>query len=134
MTTRATGTFEVKIAPQSLADANADKTLGRMTIDKIYQGDLDATAKGEMLTALTSLKDSAGYVAIEHVAGTLQGRKGTFVLQHTGTMTRGVQSLSVTVVPDSGTGDLAGLSGKMDIKIEPGKHVYDFAYTIVTTP
>ena len=134
MTTRATGTFDVKIAPQALADTNAEKTLGRMTIDKIYQGDLDATAKGEMLTALTSIKDSAGYVAIEHVAGTLQGRKGTFVLQHTGTMTRGVQSLSVTVVPDSGTGDLAGLSGKMDIKIEPGKHVYDFDYAIGKTP
>jgi hypothetical protein len=134
MTTRATGTFEVKISPLALADANADKTLGRMSVDKIYQGDLDATAKAEMLTALTSIKDSAGYVAIEHVSGTLQGRKGTFVLQHTGTMTRGVQSLSVTVVPDSGTGDLAGLSGKMDIEIEPGKHLYDFDYTIAKTP
>lgn len=133
MMTRATGTFEVKLAPQPLADTAADKTLGRMSIDKIYQGDLEATAKGEMLSALTSVKDSAGYVAIEHVNGTLQGRKGTFVLQHTGTMTRGAQSLSVAVVPDSGTGDLAGLSGKMDIKIEPGKHVYDFDYTIAKT-
>jgi hypothetical protein len=131
--TRATGTFEVKLAPQALADTAAEKTLGRMTIDKIYQGDLEATAKGEMLTALTGIKDSAGYVAIEHVSGTLQGRKGTFVLQHTGTMTRGAQSLSVTVVPDSGTGDLAGLSGKMDIKIEPGKHAYDLDYTIAKT-
>ena len=133
MMTRATGTFEVKLAPQPLAGTAAEKTLGRMSIDKIYQGDLEATAKGEMLTALTAVKDSAGYVAIEHVNGTLQGRKGTFVLQHTGTMTRGAQSLSVTVVPDSGTGDLAGLSGKMDIKIEPGKHVYDFDYTIAKT-
>jgi hypothetical protein len=131
--TRATGTFEVKLAPQALADTAAEKTLGRMTIDKIYQGDLEATAKGEMLSALTGIKDSAAYVAIEHVSGTLQGRKGTFVLQHTGTMTRGAQSLSVTVVPDSGTGDLAGLSGKMDIKIEPGKHVYDLDYTIAKT-
>ena len=134
MTTRATGTFEVKLAPQALADSAADKMLGRMSIDKIYQGDLEAVAKGEMLTALTSVKDSAGYVAIEQVSGTLHGRKGTFALQHTGTMTRGVQSLSVTVVPDSGTGELAGLAGTMDINVEPGKHVYDIEYTIAKTP
>jgi hypothetical protein len=131
---RATGTFEVKLAPQTLADSAADSTLGRMSLDKIFQGDLDATAKGEMLTALTSVKDSAGYVAIERVSGTLQGRKGTFVLQHNGTMTRGAQSLTVTVVPDSGTGELTGLSGKMDIRIEPGKHVYELEYTIAKTP
>jgi hypothetical protein len=131
---RASGTFDVKLTPQALADTAADKTLGRMTIDKTYRGDLEGTANGEMLTALTSIKGSAGYVAIERISGTLQGRKGAFVLQHTGTMIRGAQSLTVTVVPDSGTGDLAGLSGKMDIKIDQGKHFYEFAYTITTTP
>jgi hypothetical protein len=131
---RATGTFDVNLAPQALADMAADKMLGRMRIDKTYRGELEGAASGEMLTALTSIKDSAGYVAIERVSGTLHGRKGAFVLQHTGTMNRGAQSLSVTVVPDSGTGDLAGLSGKMDIKIDQGKHSYEFAYTITTTP
>jgi hypothetical protein len=130
---RATGTFDVNLTPQALADMAADKMLGRMRIDKTYRGELEGTASGEMLTALTSIKDSAGYVAIERVSGTLHGRKGAFVLQHTGTMNRGAQSLSVTVVPDSGTGDLAGLSGKMDIKIDQGKHSYEFAYTITKT-
>ena len=134
MTTRASGTFEVKLAPQALADSAADQTLGRMSIDKIFEGDLKGTAKGEMLTALTGIKNSAGYVAIERVSGTLQGRSGTFVLQHTGTMTRGTQSLSVTIVPDSGTGGLTGIAGKMDIRIEPGKHVYELDYTIPATP
>lgn len=104
--------------------------LGRMTIDKQFQGDLEATSKGQMLAAMTAEKGSAGYVAIEKVSGTLHGRKGTFVLQHSGTMNRGDQQLSIAVVPDSGTGELVGLIGKMTIKIEGGKHFYEFQYTI----
>jgi len=101
-----------------------------MTIEKQIHGDLEATSKGQMLTAGTSVKGSAGYVAIERVSGTLHGRTGTFILQHTGTMNRGALQLSITVVPDSGTGQLTGLTGKMDIQITDGKHSYDFAYTL----
>lgn len=134
MTTRASGTFEVKLNPQA-ADEYADgKMLGRMSIDKTFRGDLEGTSKGQMLTALTPVKDSAGYVAIEKVTGTLKGRKGTFVLQHNGIMTRGAQNLALTVVPDSGTDALAGLAGKMDIKIEGGKHSCEFAYTLPKAP
>jgi len=101
-----------------------------MSIDKQFHGDLEATSKGEMLSAMTSVKGSAGYVAIERVSGTLHGRHGTFILQHSGTMTRGAPQLSVTVVPDSATGELVGLTGKMTIKIADGKHSYDFEYTL----
>lgn len=134
MTTRASGTFEVKMNPQAADDYADGKLLGRMSMDKTFGGDLDGTSKGQMLTALTSIKDSAGYVAIEKVTGTLKGLKGTFVLQHSGIMTRGVQNLTLTVVPDSGTDQLAGLAGKMAIKIEGGKHFYEFDYTIAKTP
>jgi hypothetical protein len=127
---RATGTFEVKLNPQQLADKTADATLGRLSIDKQFHGGLEAVSKGEMLSAGTSVKGSAGYVAIEWVSGTLQGRSGAFALQHSGTMTRGAAQLSVTVVPDSGTGQLAGLAGQMTINIVDGKHFYDFDYTI----
>jgi hypothetical protein len=95
-----------------------------MSIDKKFSGDLEATSKGEMLSAMTDVKGSAGYVALERVSGTLHGRNGTFVLQHTGTMTRGAPELSITVVPDSGTGQLVGLASKMTIKIVEGKHFY----------
>ena len=128
MTQHATGTFEVKLNPQD--DKSGDPSLGRMTIDKQWHGDFEGASKGQMLTAGTAVKNSAGYVAIEKVSGTLNGRKGSFVLQHTGTMARGEGQLSVTVVPDSGTDQLEGLTGKMTIKIEGGKHFYDFAYTL----
>jgi hypothetical protein len=102
-----------------------------MGIDKQFHGDLEATSKGQMLTAATDVKDSAGYVAIERVNGTLNGRSGTFALQHTGTMTRGEPQLVITVVPDSGTGQLVGLAGKMTITIAAGgKHSYGFEYTV----
>ena len=101
-----------------------------MTIDKQFHGDLEATSKGEMLSAVGAVKGSAGYVAIEKVTGKLRGRSGSFVLQHTGTMTRGAPQLSITVVPDSGTGDLVGLTGQMTIHIEAGKHSYEFEYTL----
>jgi len=138
LTAHATGTFEVKVAPppgEKAPDPNSgDSSLGRMTIDKQFHGDLEGTSKGQMLTAGTAVKGSAGYVAIERVTGTLQGRSGTFVLQHSGTMTRGAFQLTITVVPDSGTGQLAGLTGTMNIIIADGKHSYDFAYSLPATP
>jgi len=130
MPAHATGPFEVKLNPQTPDGKFEDATMGRMTIDKQFHGDLEATSKGQMLTAMTDIKGSAGYVAIERVTGTLHGRTGTFMLQHTGVMTRGTPQLSVTVVPDSGTGQLLGLTGKMTINMADGKHSYDFDYTL----
>jgi hypothetical protein len=131
--THATGTFEVKIEPQP-ADEKAGAALSRMLLDKQFHGDLEATSKGTMLAAGTTVKGSAGYVAMELVTGTLKGHTGTFVLQHTGIMTRGVPQLTITVVPDSGTGQLVGLTGKMTINIADGKHSYDFEYTLPEAP
>jgi hypothetical protein len=132
MPAHATGPFEVKLVPQ---DDKIDPTLGRMTIDKVFHGDLEGTSKGQMLTASTDVNGSAGYVAIERVTGTLRTsagpRTGTFALQHLGTLTRGTPQLSVTVVPDSGTGQLVGLTGKFDIRIADGKHSYDFEYMLL---
>jgi Protein of unknown function (DUF3224) len=126
--THASGTFNVKLTPQTMIDS--PEGLGRLSIDKQFHGELDATSRGEMLSAGTSVNGSAGYVAIERVTGTLAGKRGTFVLQHTGTMNRGTPQLSITVVPDSGTGELAGLAGTMSIAIEGGQHSYEFDYTI----
>jgi len=124
----ATGTFEVKLKPQT--DENVgDPTVSRMSIDKQFHGDLEGTSKGQML-AVGNPNGSAGYVAMERITGTLAGHKGSFALQHSGTMTRGVPELSVTVVPDSGTGELVGISGKMNIIIADGKHSYEFEYTL----
>ncbi len=134
VTSHATGTFEVKLTPQA-DEAARDMGLGRMSIDKQFHGDLEATSKGYMLSsAATVVKGSGGYVAMERVTGTLKGRTGSFVLQHSGTMTRGTPQLSITVVPDSGTGQLEGLAGTMTIKIDQGKHSYDFEYTRPETP
>lgn len=130
MTEHASGPFEVKLSPQAPGDPSASPAVGRMLIDKTFRGDLQATSKGQMLAAQTAVEGSAGYVAMEQVSGTLHGRSGTFVLQHGGTMTRGAPQLSITVVPDSGTGDLAGLAGSMTIDIADGKHSYRFEYTL----
>lgn len=130
MTTRATGTFEVKLNPQPAYNTIEGALLGRLSIDKEFKGDLAATSKGEMLTAGTSVKNSAGYVAIERVTGSLSGRSGSFALQHNGTMDRGAPQLTIHVVPDSGTGPLAGLAGTMRIEISSGKHSYIFDYTL----
>lgn len=128
---RATGKFDVKITPQASDLAPEGPNLGRMSIDKQYHGDLDASAKGEMITAAgIAVKASAAYSAVERVTGALNGKKGTFALQHTGIMTRGTPSLTITVVPDSGTGELAGLTGKMDIIIEGKEHSYVLDYEI----
>ncbi len=128
--TRATGTFDVKLTPQATDAEARGTTLGRTSIDKEFRGDLAGTGKGEMLSAGTPVKGSAGYVAIERVSGTLVGRRGTFVLQHSGTMTRGAPQLVITVVPDSGTGELEGLAGTMSIIVENGRHSYEFEYTL----
>ena len=116
-----------------MEDKAEGSTLGRMSLDKLFHGDLEATGKGEMLTAGTDT-GSAGYVAIERVTGTLQGRSGSFALMHVGTMTRDAQQLSITVVPDSGAGQLVGIAGKLAITIDDGKHFYDFEYTLPETP
>jgi hypothetical protein len=101
-----------------------------MSLDKQFHGDLEATSKGEMMTAMTEVKGSAGYVAIERVIGTLQGHAGSFVLLHRGIMSGGGQELSLTVVPDSGSAELVGLGGMMEIKIVDGNHFYEFEYTL----
>jgi hypothetical protein len=117
------------VTPQD--DKSEDPLLARMTVDKQYHGDLEGTGKGQMLTAGTDVKGSGAYVAIEKVSGILKGRAGTFVLQHSGTMTNNAPQLAITVVPDSGTGQLKGLAGKMTITIAAGgKHSYDFEYTL----
>lgn len=115
MTTRATGIFEVTLTPQLSYNQTAEAKLGRMSIDKLFRGDLEARSQGEMLSAATEVKGSAGYVAIERVTGVLQGRTGAFTLQHNGTLKRGAPQLTVSVVPDSGTDELAGLTGNMKI-------------------
>ena len=131
MPSHATGTFEVKLNPLSSDVTPEEPHLGRMSIDKQFKGDLEATGAGQMLTAMTDVKGSAGYVAIEKVTGTLQGKKGSFVLQHSGTMAAGQQSLSITVVPDSGTDELSGISGSMTIDIDgDGGHSYGFEYDV----
>ena len=117
MTTCASGTFEVKLNPLPSDEETGGAALGRLALDKQFSGDLEAASKGEMLAVGTAVEGSAGYVAMEHVSGTLHGRSGTFALQHSGTMARGAQQLSVTVVPDSGTGQLVGLSGAMTIQL-----------------
>jgi hypothetical protein len=126
----ASGTFDVKLTPQT--DDKGDPALSRMTIDKQFHGDLEGTSKGQMLAA-GDPRTSGVYVAIEKFNGTLKGRNGTFILHHTGLMTRGAPQLSIEVVPDSGTGQLAGLTGKLTINIVDGKHFYEFEYTLPET-
>jgi hypothetical protein len=127
----AKGAFQVKLVPLAFEGQAADSKLGRMSIDKQISGDLEAVTSGQMLSAITDTKGSAGYVAIERVTGALHGRKGSFVLQHSGTMNRGVNSaLLVSVVPDSGTAELVGLQGTFNIIIADGKHSYEFSYSL----
>ena len=128
---RATGSFEVSLQPLPNTEVTTDSQFGRLLLDKTFSGDLTATARGQMLSAMTTVKGSAGYVAIDHVTGELDGRRGSFVLQHSGSMNRGAQSLSIMVVPDSGTGELTGLSGTLSINIIDGKHFYDFIYSFL---
>jgi Protein of unknown function (DUF3224) len=126
----AKGAFTVKMGPLVFEGQPSESKLGRMSIDKEINGDLIATTKGQMLSSFGEVMGSAGYVAIERVEGVLKGRTGSFVLQHTGTMTKGLPSLSVTVVPDSGTGELAGIAGEFKINAQDGKHEYEFNYSL----
>ena len=129
---KASGSFDVVMKPQSEPDTTPGARLGRMSLDKQFHGDLSGVGKGEILSALTDTEGSAGYVAIERVVGTLHGRKGSFVFQHTGTMNRGAQQLSISVVPDSGSGELSGLSGLFLINNADGNHLYTFEYSLPT--
>lgn len=125
----ASGPFDVKVIPQE--DPSGDTSVGRFTLDKQYHGDLEGSGKGQMLTASTAVKGSGAYVAIERVTGTLKGREGTFALQHMGTMTQNAPQLTINIVPDSGTGQLKGIAGKMNITIAAdGKHSYELEYTL----
>lgn len=130
MSAVAKGTFTVDIKPVVEPNTFEGVALGRMSLDKRFEGDLIGTGKGEMLSALTPLKGSAGYVAIERITGTLHGRSGSFVLQHKGTMDQGAQQLSITVVPGSGTGALAGITGNFKLNIVDGKHFYELEYSL----
>jgi len=127
MPNKTSGEFQVQIVPQQDRDI---PNLARMTIDKTFNGGIEGSSQGQMLSAGTSIKDSAGYVAIERVEGTVDGKKGSFVLQHTATMNRGVPSLSIHIVPDSGTDELTGISGIFTIRRESGKHFYDLEYVL----
>lgn len=130
----ASGTFEVNLTPQASEHNLGIALLCRLLIDKQFHGDLEAVSQGQMLSANTGVPGSAGYVAIERVSGALHGRSGTFVLQHSGIMTRGAPQLTITVVPDSGTAELTGLTGQMDINIAEGNHFYNFTYSFGQTP
>lgn len=126
----AQGSFTVQMTPLGEPDVADGLNLGHLSLAKEFSGDLVATSHGRMLTALTPVKGSAGYVAIERVNGTLQGRSGSFVFQHSGSMDHGAQRLSISVVPDSGTGGLAGISGEFRITITDGQHFYEFDYAL----
>jgi hypothetical protein len=134
VTTRATGPFDVKLNPLDKYDKAEGSLMSRMSLDKQYRGDLAATGVGEMLATGTSVKGSAGYVAIERLTGTLHGKRGTFVLQHSSTLNRGAPTQGISVVPDSGTDQLTGLTGTMEVKIDDGRHLYLFEYTLPGAP
>jgi hypothetical protein len=130
MSNLAKGSFSVEMKPHAEPDVADGVSLGRMALSKRFEGDLVGAGKGEMLSALTPTPGSAGYVAIERVTGTLLGRHGSFVFQHSGTMDQGAQRLSITVVPGSGTGELAGISGDFRLNIVDGQHLYEFEYEL----
>jgi hypothetical protein len=135
LATHASGTFEVKTVPLPADEKVAGLSVGRISLDKQFHGDLEGTSKGEMMTAATTVKGSAGYVAVEQITGKLKGRSGSFTLLHLATMRRGGEfNLTLTVVPDSGTDQLAGLAGSMKIIIDGGKHSYELDYTLPEAP
>jgi hypothetical protein len=126
---KANGTFQVRLQPEPPFDEADGVSLGRVNLDKTFSGPLEGTSVGQMIAARTTIANSAGYVAIERMTGSLDGKRGSFVMQHRGIMDRGTASLLVNIVPDSGTGELRGLSGTMDIRIENGTHFYELEYT-----
>ena len=127
---RATGTFEVSVQPLSNADVSTDPMFGRFLLVKKFSGAFTAEGRGQMLSAGTPVQGSAGYVAIDHITGTLEGKTGAFVLQHVGTMGRGAASMSINVLPDSGTGGLAGIAGTLTIRVVDKQHYYDLDYSL----
>lgn len=129
----ARGDFDVKMTPEAVDRGDGAVTVSRLALDKQYRGDLAATGSGTMLSANTPVQGSAGYIAIERVSGTLHGRTGSFVMQHAGTMTRGVAQLTISIVPDSGTGELAGIAGTCAIVIDDGRHSYELHYTLAAS-
>jgi hypothetical protein len=134
MTRAAKGTFQVTMNPEPPYDVSDGVSLGRIAIAKEFSGDLVGTSSVQMIAARGEVKTSAGYVALERVLGVLDGRKGSFVLQHFGVMTRGKPELTVLVVPDTGTADLVGIAGRMTIEIVEGKHFYSFEYHFDAPP
>lgn len=130
MHAHATGSFSISMKPATAPQRAGRTSLGRVLLEKVYAGDLVATAKGEMLNAVTDTQGAAGYVAMEAITGVLQGRQGSFVAQHAGTMAEGRQALSIVIVPHSGTGQLTGISGTLAIRIENGQHFYDIDYSL----
>ncbi|WP_199097846.1 DUF3224 domain-containing protein [Dyella sp. ASV21] len=134
MSTQAKGSFEVTLSPQPPQDGVGDPSVGRMAIHKRFHGDLDGEGNGQMLAVGTAVDGSAGYVAMERVSGSLHGRRGSFALQHSGTLNRGAAQLLVTIVPDSGTDALAGISGQLQIIIDKGEHAYVLDYTLPDQP
>ncbi|MFZ0891950.1 MAG: DUF3224 domain-containing protein [Thermoplasmata archaeon] len=134
MSTRARGSFDVTLTPEGPEDKTDGTTLGRFSIDKQFRGDLEGTSRGQMLSAVTSVEGSAGYVAIERVAGILQGRRGSFALQHEAVMSHGASVQTIRVVPDSSTDQLVGLTGRMTITVVEGLHSYELEYSIDATP
>lgn len=130
-TRRVSGKFSVTVTPQAVEDGVGDPAIGRMALCKTFEGDLVGIARGQMLAVRTDTPGSAGYVALDRFEGRLDGRSGGFSLQHSGSMDRGAPALSIHVIPDSGTGELAGLRGTLGIRIEGGVHFYDLEYTLV---
>lgn len=130
MSPLATGTFEVQMKPLEQTEPAPGGSLGRLSLDKQFHGDLEAVGQGQMLTAMSDVQGSAAYVAIERVTGTLHGRAGSFALHHRGLMTRGEQSLEISIVPDTGTGELTGITGTLKIRIEGKAHFYDLEYEV----
>lgn len=125
------GSFDITMQPEPPYDTEGGITLSRASFDKRFSGPLEATSKVQMLAARTPVQGSAGYVALERISGSLEGRRGSFVVVHTGLMMRGTPSLSISIVPDSGTDELTGISGRMDIQIVDGKHFYEIEYELV---
>ncbi|MFZ4875367.1 DUF3224 domain-containing protein [Janthinobacterium sp. Mn2066] len=130
MNAHASGTFSISMTPAGAPQRSGRTALGRTVLEKVYAGDLVGTCRGEMLSAVTDTRGAAGYVAIEAITGVLQGRTGSFVVQHTGTMADGKQELSIAIVPHSGTGQLEGISGTLAIRVAESQHFYELAYSL----
>jgi hypothetical protein len=126
----ATGTFDVTMSPETVSGKTPDPDMGQMGMHKAWQGDLDGTSTGTMIGAGSPARGSAGYVAMEKFTGTLAGRMGSFILQHSGTMANDKLQMTIAVVPSTGTGQLEGISGTMTIRTNNGAHFYDFDYSL----